>query len=393
MSLLTPGPTGASVDGGWLATITRVDSAGPYVTAPRLQRGYEYGPCQAPALTPGEPPYAAGDRVIVNAYEGRPDELIIVARTTTTADAPPAPVGPHEHDAADVTSGVLDAARIPPLHTLDGTLVANQVPDLSDLNGALVVEQLPAAIPASRVSGDLDDATIDGANITGTVAIERLAMATPPITRHYLASGTWTKPARLLALRVVLVGGGGAGGGRAAAAGSASPGAGGGAGGYIEAILPASSLPESAPIVVGAAGAGVSGGNGQAGGPSSAFGITAAGGNGGATGTGATNTSFTFTGGTGGGGTGLPSGVGFFVPGQDGQGSFWNGTIVQGEPGGGGDCPLGAGGQAAKIGQTGQRYAGTGYGAGGSGVLGVGQAAAPGAPGAPGTVILTEIYG
>lgn len=65
----------ASPTGLYAATVTRVDALGPYVMAPRIIAGHEFGPCQSIAPTI---PYEAGDRVLVGFLEDRVDELVIV---------------------------------------------------------------------------------------------------------------------------------------------------------------------------------------------------------------------------------------------------------------------------------------------------------------------------
>lgn len=72
-----------SPTGTYTATVTRVDALGPYVEAPRVVPGHEFGPCLSVA---GLRAYAAGDRVLVAFLEDRVDELVILGA------AGPAPV-------------------------------------------------------------------------------------------------------------------------------------------------------------------------------------------------------------------------------------------------------------------------------------------------------------
>ena len=67
--------------------------------------------------------------------------------------------------ADNITSGLLDDARIPNLQDLSGTLTLSQIPDIptskitgdlptTQLSGALTLSQLPD-IPTSKITGDL----------------------------------------------------------------------------------------------------------------------------------------------------------------------------------------------------------------------------------------------
>lgn len=75
------------------------------------------------------------------------------------------------------------------------------------------------------------------------------------------AGGTWTKPTGALWVEVIVIGGGGGGGGGAVQATTAERiGGAGGGGGYVcRAMFPASALPNTVPITVGAGGAGAVG--------------------------------------------------------------------------------------------------------------------------------------
>ena len=82
----------------------------------------------------------------------------------------------------------------------------------------------------------------------------------------FSVSGTWTKPAGLVAIDVIVIGGGG-GGQSGRLVGSVSGnngGAGGGAGGYSKQTFTAASLPSSVAVTIGAGGAAVIGASGTA---------------------------------------------------------------------------------------------------------------------------------
>lgn len=82
-----PGDDGVGVAGTYNATVTRVDTAGVYVTVPRLTGDNELGPCQASADV-----YVKGDAVLVAALEDRSDEVNVVGRAGARRFATPAEV-------------------------------------------------------------------------------------------------------------------------------------------------------------------------------------------------------------------------------------------------------------------------------------------------------------
>jgi hypothetical protein len=213
-----------------------------------------------------------------------------------------------------------------------------------------------------------------------------------PLMEVFEASGTWTKPLGLVAVRVRQVGGGGSGGGCAATGvGEASEGGGGGGGEYAEAIIPASALGATETVTVGTGGAGAAAGAAGSNGLATSFGahlITNAGSAGNA---GAASSGNLFTaggnGGIGGGGTATEK---FDVDGDDGgPGSVINGRAAKAARGGG--TVLGAGGYSSTLSSTGlvgQRYGGGSTGAANS----ASDTARGSTAGAAGVVIVENIF-
>jgi hypothetical protein len=172
-------------------------------------------------------------------------------------------------------------------------------------------------------------------------------------------SGTYNKPANVIALLIRAIGAGGGGGSN----GTTYNGGGGGSGGYGESFItsPASSYP----YTVGAGGSGgvfgVSGGDGNSGGATTIAGISAGGGSGGRGGD--SN--------SGGGAGGTTSGADINVKGSGGSG----GSNIAGGAGGG--SVLGGAGHGAG---TGGNNGGSGtFGGGGGGAGGVASGGAGGA--------------
>lgn len=200
---------------------------------------------------------------------------------------------------------------------------------------------------------------------------------------EYTASGTWTKPAGLLAALVYAIGcGGGGGGGARVASGTAASGGGGGGGaGVTGGLFLAAQLGATETITIGTAGtggagatsAGNPGSNGTAGGNTSfgsilqAFGGgfgaggQVAGNSGGGGGAGSNGAGSNASGATGGA-------AGFTGGGAGGSGTFGNGSTVAlglggGCGGGGGGCGNGTTGSSGGI-----ATAGIGGGGGGGGI-------------------------
>lgn len=65
--------------GAWRATVIRVTGDGrAFVTAKRLNRDRDFGPCTVVQL-PGDP-LAAGDRVLVMPIDGDRNEVAVIGR-------------------------------------------------------------------------------------------------------------------------------------------------------------------------------------------------------------------------------------------------------------------------------------------------------------------------
>lgn len=218
-----------------------------------------------------------------------------------------------------------------------------------------------------------------------------------PTVEVFEASGTWTKPDRIAAVMVEVVGGGGGGGGvGATGASQGAQGGSGGGGGYARKVFSAADLASltSATVTVGTGGGGGAAGvNNGSNGNASSFagaGITTVQGNGGGLGSGASAASNV---GAAGGTGGTASGGDVNVPG--GYGS--NGIVIGGIPaiaGLSGSTPLGGGTRYnAAIVTGGSGANGTAYGTGGAGgSRGASQSAAAGGNGADGVVIVTAFY-
>ncbi|KAA5921371.1 hypothetical protein F1536_23315 [Achromobacter xylosoxidans] len=204
--------------------------------------------------------------------------------------------------------------------------------------------------------------------------------ASEPTKTVMTSSGTWTRPAGCVRIRIRLQGGGA--GGSSGTSVDGATGRGGGGGAYLEAVI--ASPPATASVIIGAAGAGAV--------PGSALQAT----NGGAT-------TFAGTYSAGGGeapltmsalasGASSPGGIAaggdINVHGYASSGSIGSTTVPL--SGKGADSYFGSGGQAIVSAGVGDNA--TGYGAGGGGSVRGGGVNYNGGNGAPGIAIIEEFY-
>lgn len=204
--------------------------------------------------------------------------------------------------------------------------------------------------------------------------------ASEPTKTVMTSSGTWTRPAGCVRIRIRLQGGGA--GGSSGTSVDGATGRGGGGGAYLEAVI--ASPPATASVIIGAAGAGAV--------PGSALQAT----NGGAT-------TFAGTYSAGGGeapltmsalasGASSPGGIAaggdINVHGYASSGSIGSTTVPL--SGKGADSYFGSGGQAFVSAGVGDNA--TGYGAGGGGSVRGGGVNYNGGNGAPGIAIIEEFY-
>ncbi|WP_311886739.1 hypothetical protein [Pseudomonas sp. VD-NE ext] len=222
-------------------------------------------------------------------------------------------------------------------------------PGVNSGNGAWVINEAPGA----RVQ--IPQGTAGSHAMRLDQAVGRLINI-----QTFTSSGTYTPSAGTRAIRIRLIGGGGGGGGSTTtAAGQISFGTGGSSGSYAEGLFTV--FPASMAVSVGAAGSGVTGVNGTAGGSSSVGSLISV--NGGSPGGvfGPVGAPIT--------GVVVPTGISITgaylaVPSEAAIMAFVTSTTT-GFSGAGGNGKLGAGGTAVNSAGTGQ--SGRGYGGGGGG--------------------------
>jgi hypothetical protein len=229
-----------------------------------------------------------------------------------------------------------------------------------------------------------DNTATEAAGNTGTFTITRSADGTvppsQPVITTFNSSTSWTVPAGVTSVEVLVVGGGGAGGG--------GTGAGGGGGGVIQNSSYAVTSGSSITVTVGAGGVGVGNNRGGNGGNSAFGSLVAVGGGGG----GSNITGFNgANGGSGGGASDSTGTAGLGTSGQGNNGGVatnWSGFY--GAAGGGGAGSAGSNGNSAAAGAGGigisSSISGTAtyYGGGGGGGTYLGGTAGAGGLGGGG---------
>lgn len=306
--------------------------------------------------------------------------------------------------AADIIGGLLLQGRDSAAGGINYGAIHGRIVDPTNgsTDGEVVFRTVVANTPAYRFAigagaytetatgGDQGAGTFNGTAYYRNGVIQGVT----PTLQTFTASGTWTRPAGCLKIKVTVIGGGGgAGGADSNGASSSGSGAGGGGGGWSIKYIDVSAL-ASAGVTIGAAGSAgsTSGGNGGAGGTTS-FGtgpLLQATGGGLGVGSGiSSSTSGETAGGDGGvGSLGDANGSG-----QGGGAGFWrHGDFVIG--GFGGSSMYGGGARQRNVGTgTVAGAAGGNYGAGGSGgVDGGSTSGVAGGAGAAGFVVVEEWY-
>lgn len=255
-----------------------------------------------------------------------------------------------------------------------------------------VLPTLSSTRPGSPAIGSWIYETDTGVMRVWTGAIWKAIRLDVLVTlQKFTATGTWTAPADLKAVRFGTQASGGAGGGaQAASAAQHSKGAGGGAGGWAEVYLSAAAAGASQAVTIGAAGTGVSGAAGNNGAAASVGAVCAAnGGSGGQIGNNA-GTAFGVQGGAGGAGT-----IGDVQEQGDPGGPCWGnaGLCISGN---GGRSKRGGGGRGQSSVSAGNSIpggVGGNYGGGGGGGIATSTAAAcAGGNGGPGIALAEQWF-
>jgi hypothetical protein len=266
-----------------------------------------------------------------------------------------------------------------------------------DSLGATAINALGAALSGGELAAGLNN-TIAYNSDNGNFDLTSVNTGSNASIQIFTSSGTWTKPAGVGSVRVVVIGGGGGGGGAdGQGAGTGGSSAGGGSGGYSESLIDVTAI-SSSTVTVGVGGGGGLGaaGNGDPGGNSvwsdGANTLTGIGGAG-ATGRTGSASNAQYSGHLGGGATGGD----LNVSGGTSEGGFGGGvTYANIRSGSGGGSFLGGEGLGViGFGDANAGIAGdTNSGSGGSGGATYGVATdATGGAGADGIVIVYEYAG